>query len=54
LRWFLVDKIVEELKGSILQGENQDNSETLVLVNDYNGLKNMFSKKLGRVISRYS
>lgn len=54
LRWFLVDKIVEELKGTILQGESQDNSETLTLVNDYNGLKNMFSKKLGRVISRYS
>ena len=54
LRWFLVDKIVEELKGTILQGESQDNSETLMLVNDYNGLKNMFSKKLGRVISRHN
>ncbi len=54
LRWFLVDKIVGELKGTISQDANQDNSETLSLVNDYNGLKNMFSKKLGRVISRYN
>ncbi len=54
LRWFFVDKIVGELKATISQDANQDNSETLSLVNDYNGLKNMFSKKLGRVISRYN
>jgi DNA primase len=54
LRWFLVNKIIDELKTSVKQEEVQDNSETLSLVMDYLGLTSMFSKKLGRVISRYS
>ena len=59
LRWFLVNKIIEELKSSvkkeiILEDEIQDNSETLSMVIDYLGLTNMFSKKLGRVISRHN
>lgn len=54
LRWFLVNKIIEELKGSITSEPETDNSETLSMVVDYLGLTNMFSKKLGRVISRHS
>jgi DNA primase len=57
LRWFLVNKIVEELKTEIQPKENvemQDNSETLSLIMDYLGLTNMFSRKLGRVISRHN
>ncbi len=59
LRWFLVNKIIDELKTSVknevsLEEEVQDNNETLSMVIDYLGLTNMFSKKLGRVISRHN
>jgi DNA primase len=52
LRWYLVDKIIEELKSSI-QPDNSDNTELLSMVVDYSKLVNAFSKKLGRVMSRY-
>ncbi|OCB68606.1 DNA primase [Flavobacterium piscis] len=52
MRWFLVDKIIEELKSSI-QPDNSDNTELLSMVVDYSKLVNSFSKKLGRVMSRY-
>lgn len=52
MRWFLVGKIIEELKSSI-QPDNSDNTELLSMVMDYSGLVNSFSKKLGRVMSRY-
>ena len=56
LRWFLVNKIIDELKTDLSKEktEPQDNTETLSMVMDYLGLTNMFSKKLGRVISRHS
>jgi DNA primase len=54
LRGFLVNKIIEELKGSVTSEPETDNSETLSMVVDYLGLTNVFSKKLGRVISRHS
>ena len=54
LRWFLVNKIIDELKTSVTTEEEKDNSEALSMVVDYLGLTNMFSKKLGRVISRYN
>lgn len=54
LRWFLVNKIIDELKTSLTQDVEADNSETLSMVVDYLGLTNIFSKKLGRVISRYN
>jgi len=54
LRWFLVDKIIEELKGSLSSEPNADNSETLSMAMDYYKLINSFSSKLGRVMSRYS
>lgn len=54
LRWYLVDKIIEELKGSILSDPKVDNSDTMSLAMDYTKLINSFSIKLGRVMSRYS
>jgi DNA primase len=54
LRWFLVNKIIDELKSSIVKDVETDNAETLSLVMDYLGLTNIFSKKLGRVISRHN
>ena len=54
LRWFLVNKIIDELKSSIAKDAETDNAETLSLVMDYLGLTNVFSKKLGRVISRHN
>jgi DNA primase len=54
LRWFLVNKIIEELKSEITSEPETDNSETLSMVIDYLGLTNIFSKKLGRVISRHN
>ncbi|MEO8535544.1 MAG: DNA primase [Flavobacterium sp.] len=52
MRWYLVDLIIEELKSSI-QPDNSDNTELLSMVVDYSKLVNAFSKKLGRVMSRY-
>ncbi|WP_298221220.1 DNA primase [Flavobacterium sp.] len=54
LRWFLVNKIIEELKGSITTEPEADNTEPLSMAMDYYKLINSFSKKLGRVMSRYS
>ena len=54
LCWFLVNKIIDELKSSIAKDVEADNAETLSLVMDYLGLTNIFSKKLGRVISRHN
>lgn len=53
MRWFLVDKIIEELKSSIVSDPQEDNMELLMMVMDYSKLINSFSRKLGRVMSRY-
>jgi len=54
LRWFLVNKIIEEIKSSISNEIDSDNSENLSMAMDYSKLINNFSSKLGRVMSRYS
>mgnify|MGYP003604315263 CR=1 FL=1 len=54
MRWFLVDGIIEELKGSISSDPEVDNSETMSMAMDYYKLINFFSIKLGRVMSRYN
>ncbi len=54
LRWYLVDKIIEEIKSSISSEPDSDNIEPLSMAMDYYKLINSFSKKLGRVISRYN
>jgi DNA primase len=54
MRWFLVDGIIEELKGSISSEQDADNTESLSMAMDYYKLINSFSKKLGRVMSRYN
>lgn len=53
LRWFLVDKIIEELKKEISSEPDADNTETLSMAMDYYKLIGSFSAKLGRVMSRY-
>lgn len=53
LRWFLVDKIIEDLKKEISPEPDADNSETLSMAMDYYKLIGSFSAKLGRVMSRY-
>lgn len=53
LRWYLVNKIIDDLKNNIGNSQETDNQETLSMVIDYLGLTNLFSKKLGRVISRH-
>ena len=53
LRWFLVNKIIEDIKKSITNEEQTDNSENLSMVMDYSKLISNFSNKLGRVMSRY-
>ncbi|HBK82305.1 MAG TPA: DNA primase [Flavobacterium sp.] len=53
LRWYLVNRIIDQLKQEIIEKQQTDNSETLAMVCDYLGLTHIFSKKLGRVISRH-
>ncbi|SHF99031.1 DNA primase [Flavobacterium fluvii] len=54
MRWYLVDRIIEEIKSSISSEPGSDNIEPLSMAMDYSKLINSFSKKLGRVMSRYS
>ena len=54
LRWYLVDGIIEEIKSSISSEPDSDNIELLSMAMDYYKLINSFSKKLGRVMSRYN
>jgi DNA primase len=54
MRWYLVDRIIEELKVSILPEPDADNTDSLSLAMDYYKLINSFSNKLGRVMSRYN
>lgn len=51
MRWYLVGRIIEELKSTIATGA--DNTEPMTMIQDYNGLTLAFSKKLGRVMSRF-
>ncbi len=54
MRWYLVDRIIEEIKNSISTETDSENIESLSMAMDYSKLINSFSKKLGRVMSRYS
>lgn len=54
LRWYLVDRIIDELKKEIVPDPEADNSETLSMVMDYYKLIHTFSTRLGRVMSRFS
>ncbi|MBA0884541.1 DNA primase [Flavobacterium undicola] len=51
LRWYLVGRIIDELKNSI--SPDKDNMESMIMIKDYNELTRAFSKKLGRVMSRF-
>lgn len=54
LRWYLVNKIIEEVKTSLSTQENADHTDSIHTVMDYTKLIGNFSSKLGRVMSRYS
>ncbi|HLA56770.1 MAG TPA: DNA primase [Flavobacterium sp.] len=54
LRWYLVHRIIDELKSAVSSEPDSDNTEPLSLVVDYSRLVNSFSLKLGRVMSRYN
>ncbi len=54
LRWYLVHRIIDEIKTQVSEDNESDNSELLSTAMDYHRLINNFSKKLGRVMSRYS
>ncbi|MDP5026912.1 MAG: DNA primase [Flavobacterium sp.] len=54
LRWYLVNNIIDELKNNLSTEEELDNRESLEMVMAYLGLTHMFSKSLGRVLSRYN
>ncbi len=53
MRWFLVSKLISDLKNSLLTDPQEDNSELLSMVMDYSKLLNNFSRKLGRVVVPY-
>jgi len=53
MRWFLVSKIIQDLKNSLISDPQDDNSEVMSMVVDYSKLLNNFSKKLGRVVVPY-
>jgi DNA primase len=50
----LVNNIIDDLKNSVSNEPETDNSETLEMVMAYLGLTHIFSKNLGRVLSRYN
>ncbi len=54
LRWFLVNKLIDDLKSNVSSNIEDDNAQVLEDVRDYLTLTNVFSKKLGRVMSRHS
>lgn len=53
LRWFLVNKIIDEIKNNLTNLENTETTESLTMVMDYSKLVHSFSTNLGRVMSRY-
>ncbi|MBS7252526.1 DNA primase [Flavobacterium branchiicola] len=53
MRWYLISKIIHDLKESLMTDPQDDNSEVLSMVIDYSKLLNNFSRKLGRVVVPY-
>ena len=54
LRWYLVNRLIEELKQSLSTEPDADNAEAMSLAMQYTRLVSQFSAKLGRVMSRYN
>jgi DNA primase len=52
LRWNLIDQMIENLKQSISTEVDADNTEPMTEVVDFFKLRNILSRKLGRVMSR--
>ena len=53
LRWYLLNEIISDLKNKIPTTTEEERIEFIKSVMEYLQLSNMFSKKLGRVISRF-
>ncbi len=54
LRWFLVNRLIEELKQSLLSDPQADHADSMFMAMQYTKLVSQFSAKLGRVMSRYN
>ncbi len=54
LRWFLVNKIIENTKNKVSKESDADNAEYLNLVKDSLFMTKVFSKNLGRVLMRFN
>lgn len=54
LRWYLVNKIIEDTKKSVSSDSSEDNSELLMNIKDYLGLTKLIAKNLGRVLARFN
>jgi DNA primase len=52
-RWYLVQEIIKETINAVSSDPGADNTEPMSLIQDYNGLIKKFSKKSGRVMSRF-
>ena len=53
LRWYWVNSLINEIKTKITTDPEEDSTSTLSMVMDYLSLTQLFSKQLGRVMSRY-
>jgi DNA primase len=53
LRWFLISQIIEDLKNTVSNEPDSDNTESLSIAMNYIELRTKFSKKMGRVVVRY-
>lgn len=53
LRWYWVNSLINEIKTKITTEPEEDSASTLSMVMDYLSLTQLFSKQLGRVMSRY-
>jgi DNA primase len=54
LRWLLIGRINENLKQTVNQQSDLDNSDVLLSVMDYNKLINFFSRKFGRLRTNFN
>lgn len=54
LRWLLIGRINENLKQTVNQQSDLDNTDVLLSVMDYNKLINFFSRKFGRLRTNFN
>lgn len=54
LRWLLVHRLIDSLKKELSTDPESDNTEILMATMDYSKLVNVFSNKIGRVLTRFN